>query len=337
MRADAHYVEQLDSSMFSAPIRHLDVRTLDPVPKDGREPGPSPAFVESIRRHGVLQPLLVRSRGARFQVVAGAKRLAAAIEVGLGDVPCLVERVDDDEARALAAATNVPSTEPGSAAGPDRPGGELPLAALSECLTAVASSAGLLSAGSTLTHTVALDLVRAETSRALRLLQAVQVLRDEIRPKRKTVAPRAVLERVAESTEPERRLRGLALIINEGDGPRLTGDEALLVASVGALVLAASALLEGAAERQVSLGVRDRADGTVAFVAVHDGAELPRAWRSILADEAWGDSAMPGGTDVTSALMMLRAARHVAEMHGGAMSVDCAEGSTTLSIGLPVR
>jgi hypothetical protein len=31
MRADAHYVEELDSALFSAPIRHLDVRTIDPI------------------------------------------------------------------------------------------------------------------------------------------------------------------------------------------------------------------------------------------------------------------------------------------------------------------
>ena len=109
MRADAHYVEELDSALFSAPIRHLDVRTIDPIPRDG-DHSPSADFVESVRRHGVLQPLLVRSRGGRFQIMAGSKRLAAALEVGLSEVPCLVERVDDDQAQILAAATNVPST-----------------------------------------------------------------------------------------------------------------------------------------------------------------------------------------------------------------------------------
>jgi hypothetical protein len=31
MRADAHYVEELDSALFTAPVRHLDVRTIDPL------------------------------------------------------------------------------------------------------------------------------------------------------------------------------------------------------------------------------------------------------------------------------------------------------------------
>jgi hypothetical protein len=154
MRADAHYVEQLDSALFSAPIRHLDVRSIDPVQRDGDQ-GPSADFVESIRRHGVLQPLLVRTRGTRFQVMAGSKRLAAALEAGLSEVPCLVERVDDEQARALALATNVPSTARETVQiRPERPRTDLAFGAFADCLTAVASSAGLLSSGSALTQAV---------------------------------------------------------------------------------------------------------------------------------------------------------------------------------------
>src|SRR6185503_21253904 len=97
MRADAHYVEQLDSALFNAPLRFMDVQTIDsPRPDDG--PTPSAAFIDSIKQHGVLQPLLVRSRGGRHVVIAGRKRLAAAVAAGLNRVPCLIERVDDDEA-----------------------------------------------------------------------------------------------------------------------------------------------------------------------------------------------------------------------------------------------
>src|SRR5215510_13990045 len=114
MRADAHYVEQLDSALFkSAPLRFIDVHGIDsPRPDDGPTPTPAAAFVESIKRHGVLQPLLVRSRGGRHVVIAGRKRLAAAVAAGLREVPCLVERVDEDEAQNMAAASNVAATEP---------------------------------------------------------------------------------------------------------------------------------------------------------------------------------------------------------------------------------
>lgn len=337
MRADAHYVEELDSALFSAPIRHLDVRTIDPIQREG-DHSPSADFVESVRRHGVLQPLLVRSRGGRFQVMAGSKRLAAALEAGLTEVPCLVERVDDDQARILAAATNVPSApREGSPVRPERPKTDIAFGAFADCLTAVASSASLLASGSALTHAVAIDLVRAEAARALHLLRAVRVLRGEVNPVRRPVYPRTILQRVVGETEAERRLRGVALSINQSkaDGALLTGDEELLVASIGALVVAAPALLNGRSARNVSLGVMTRADGAVVFVADHEGAELPLFWRSILADDDASEGAVPGGSGTTSALTLLRAARHVAEAHGGRMSVDCLDGLTSLSIAIP--
>ena len=337
MRADAHYVEELDSALFSAPIRHLDVRTIDPIPREG-DHSPSADFVESVRRHGVLQPLLVRSRGGRFQVMAGSKRLAAALEAGLSEVPCLVERVDDDQARILAAATNVPSA-PREAVPvrPERPKTDIAFGAFADCLTAVASSAGLLGSGSALTQSVAVELVRAEAARALHLLRAVRVLRGEVSPGRRPVYPQAVLQRVVDETDAERRLRGVKLSIdrNKMDAAPLAGDEELLVAAIGALVVAAPALLNGQSARTVSLGVTTRADGEVVFVADHEGAELPLFWRSILAEDDVREGAVPGGSGTASALTLLRAARHVAESHGGRMSVDCLDGLTSLSIAIP--
>ena len=269
---------------------------------------------------------------------AGSKRLAAALEAGLSEVPCLVERVDDDQARILAAATNVPSTpREGLPVRPERPKTDIAFGAFADCLTAVASSAGLLASGSALTHTVAIDLVRAEAARALHLLRAVRVLRGEVNPVRRPVYPRTILQRVVTETEAERRLRGVALSINQSkaEGALLTGDEELLVASIGALVVAPPALLDGQNARTVSIGVTTRADGAVVFVADHEGAELPLFWRSILADDDAREGAVPGGSGTTSALTLLRAARHVAEAHGGRMSVDCLDGLTSLSIEIP--
>jgi hypothetical protein len=337
MRADAHYVEELDSALFSAPIRHLDVRTIDPIQRDG-DYSPSADFVESVRRHGVLQPLLVRSRGGRFQVMAGSKRLAAALEAGLSEVPCLVERVDDDQARILAAATNVPSTvREQSPIRPERAKTDFAFGAFADCLTAVASSAGLLSSGSALTQAVAIDLIRAEAARALHLLRAVRVLRGETNATRRVIYPRAVLQRVVDETEAERRLRAVSLTVdrNKTDAPAIMGDEEMLVASIGALVVAAPALLQGQSTRTVSLSVTARADGAVVFVADHEGAELPLFWRSILAEDDVREGTVPGGSGLTSALTLLRAARHVAESHGGRMSVDCRDGLTSLAIAVP--
>jgi ParB family chromosome partitioning protein len=57
-------------------------------------------LTESVRTHGVLVPLIVRKAGkkGKFEVVAGARRLRAAREAGLTEVPCVVRDMSDAEA-----------------------------------------------------------------------------------------------------------------------------------------------------------------------------------------------------------------------------------------------
>ena len=71
------------------PRRHFDPEALE-------------ALAESIRRHGVLQPLTIRRHGGGWELVAGERRLRAAQMAGLETVPC-VEREADDSASALLA------------------------------------------------------------------------------------------------------------------------------------------------------------------------------------------------------------------------------------------
>jgi len=52
-------------------------------------------LVDSIRQHGVLQPLLVRPFGEGYQLVAGERRLIAAKKAGLEIVPCRVMQLTD--------------------------------------------------------------------------------------------------------------------------------------------------------------------------------------------------------------------------------------------------
>jgi len=68
-------------------------------------------LVASIRQQGVLVPLLVRPHDTddtpRYEVIAGSRRLAAAREIGLGELPCIVRTCDDAEARTLALVDNL--------------------------------------------------------------------------------------------------------------------------------------------------------------------------------------------------------------------------------------
>lgn len=52
-------------------------------------------LTESVRRHGVLQPILVRPKGAGFELVAGERRYRAAKAAGLAEVPASVRELSD--------------------------------------------------------------------------------------------------------------------------------------------------------------------------------------------------------------------------------------------------
>ena len=65
-------------------------------------------LADSIREHGVLQPLLVRPlEEDRFEIVAGERRWRAAKLAGLNTIPAIVREMSDDEARLLALVENL--------------------------------------------------------------------------------------------------------------------------------------------------------------------------------------------------------------------------------------
>ncbi len=66
---------------------------------------------ESIRVHGVLQPLVVRPHGDRFQLIAGERRLRAAQVVGLSDVPVHVVNFNDQQLVEAALVENIHRTD----------------------------------------------------------------------------------------------------------------------------------------------------------------------------------------------------------------------------------
>lgn len=68
-------------------------------------------MVESIGRHGILQPLLVRPADGGYQLIAGERRLLAARKAGLARVPCRVIHLDDRGLCEVAIIENVQRTD----------------------------------------------------------------------------------------------------------------------------------------------------------------------------------------------------------------------------------
>src|SRR5204863_573984 len=88
MRHDEHYVEALAASA-GAPIgRQIPIDRIDPNPNQPRQVmGDLSELMASISEKGIIEPLVVRQRGDRFQIVAGERRYQAAVQVGLHELP----------------------------------------------------------------------------------------------------------------------------------------------------------------------------------------------------------------------------------------------------------
>lgn len=72
------------------------------------DPSAMQELVESVRQHGVLQPLLVRSRSDdQYELVAGERRYRAAKEVQLAEVPVVIRELSDEEAMQLSLIENL--------------------------------------------------------------------------------------------------------------------------------------------------------------------------------------------------------------------------------------
>ena len=146
---------------------------------------------------------------------------------------------------------------------------------LAQSLLALASSANLLSGGSPLTVAVAADLVRAEAARALQLLLASRVLRDEVPVSRLKVPVRSLIDRAMQMTLAERRLRATEVHVL-ADGVRdaaVRGDEELLASALAGLVMATVGLIgEKGGPTTLSASVKD---GRVTFAVSQESLSVP--------------------------------------------------------------
>jgi ParB family transcriptional regulator, chromosome partitioning protein len=108
MRHDEHYVEALAASA-GAPIgRLVPIERIDPNPHQPRQVmGDLSELIASITEKGIIEPLVVRQRGDRFQIVAGERRYHAAVQAGLRELPVVVRDVDDTEVIELALIENL--------------------------------------------------------------------------------------------------------------------------------------------------------------------------------------------------------------------------------------
>ena len=108
MRHDAHYVETLAASAGAPVGRLVPIDQVDPNPDQPRQAmGDLAELVASVTEKGIIEPLIVRQRGARYQIIAGERRYHAAVQSGLLELPVVIRDVDDTEMLELALIENL--------------------------------------------------------------------------------------------------------------------------------------------------------------------------------------------------------------------------------------
>src|SRR5271154_6210467 len=102
--------EPSESARPSGGVREVDIDLIDPNPHQPRTRFREESLEElaqSIRTTGVIQPIVARPIGARFQLIAGERRWRAAQRAGLHRIPAIVREVSDHLALEMTVVENL--------------------------------------------------------------------------------------------------------------------------------------------------------------------------------------------------------------------------------------
>ena len=102
--------QKLKTYMETGRVVFLPARAIRPNPAQPRKVFRAEALEElsdSIRRHGILQPLSVRRSGSGYELIAGERRWRAAQMAGLTEIPCIIMQMDDRESGMAAMIENL--------------------------------------------------------------------------------------------------------------------------------------------------------------------------------------------------------------------------------------
>jgi ParB/RepB/Spo0J family partition protein len=323
MRADRHYVDQLDSPIGN-PVRMITTAQIDSptaIPQSELR-----SLIESVRATGIVHPLLVRRHRSRYAVIAGRKRLAVAQILRLETVPCLLHDVTDVEAAGLAAADNV-TVVPEAAA--ERSAEVAAIQRLiSDHLSTIRTSTDLLAARFAALDRSALDLIKANAWRASRLIAALDLVSNAPVPPR-VRALSSIIDDAIEGFAAECRLTGTVVRADANDERwtiRLNAAEGL--AGLSGALIATLALVEHADRPIIVIGsTRSESGSLILHVTQQEVVISKRAIEQFFDLES--ASERPGGH---AAAIGALAAKTFARRRRGDATIEAIEGGSRLTM-----
>jgi len=112
MRHDGHFVDEIASSSNPISIRMIKIQRILINPHQPREDlGNIEELAQSIKEKGIIEPIIVRKKDEKFEVIAGERRVRAAEMAGIEEVPAIEMELEDDEALEYALIENIQRKE----------------------------------------------------------------------------------------------------------------------------------------------------------------------------------------------------------------------------------
>jgi len=107
-RHDNHFVEEISSRTRTSIIRKIPVDKIIPnLMQPRKDFGNIDELANSIGEKGILEPILVRAKEGKFEIIAGERRFRAAKLAGLVEIPCIEFEIPDNEALELSIIENI--------------------------------------------------------------------------------------------------------------------------------------------------------------------------------------------------------------------------------------
>lgn len=104
---DALFEDNINESQGTQTIRMSEIEPNKSQPRRHFDENAITTLADSIRQHGLIQPILVRSTSTGYQIVAGERRWRACRMLGMSEIPAVVKEFSDSETAQIALIENI--------------------------------------------------------------------------------------------------------------------------------------------------------------------------------------------------------------------------------------
>ena len=91
-------------------VQEIDIKKIvanEKQPRRGFDESKLEELADSMKQHGVLQPVILRKKGNKYELVAGERRWRAAAKAGIEKIPAIVRELNDSDVMEIALIENL--------------------------------------------------------------------------------------------------------------------------------------------------------------------------------------------------------------------------------------